>query len=126
MAVGSLRHGRKVVQQTGAQLGELDAQGRARAQALSRSITGKAADSSQRRLFEADAPMHASAVQLGKVRLERSQAFGAVWSDWLFWRTLKLDEMCGQFAGYRSGECALGRHAATLVSGRLCEPSSEL
>ncbi len=32
--VRSVRHGRKVVQETVAQLGELDAQGRARAQAL--------------------------------------------------------------------------------------------
>jgi hypothetical protein len=37
--VRSVRHGRKVMQETVAQLGELDARGRARAQALARSIT---------------------------------------------------------------------------------------
>ena len=40
--VRSVRVGRKVVQQTVAHLGELDAQGRARAQALARAITGSA------------------------------------------------------------------------------------
>src|SRR6266487_3661158 len=39
--VRSVRVGRKVVQQTVAHLGELDAQGRARAQALARAITGE-------------------------------------------------------------------------------------
>jgi hypothetical protein len=38
--VRSVRIGRKVVQQTVAHLGELDAQGRARAHALARAITG--------------------------------------------------------------------------------------
>ena len=44
--VRSVRRGRKVIQETVAQLGELDAQGRARAQALARSITGGEARSS--------------------------------------------------------------------------------
>ena len=39
--VRSVRRGRKVVQQTVAQLGELDAQGRANARALARQITGR-------------------------------------------------------------------------------------
>ena len=38
--VRSVRVGRKVVQQTVAQLGELDAAGRAQAKALARAITG--------------------------------------------------------------------------------------
>ena len=50
--VRSVRRGRKVVQQTVAQLGELDAEGRARAQALARSIAGDARRGSQRDLFE--------------------------------------------------------------------------
>src|SRR3989304_7213092 len=75
-----VRHGRKVVQETVAQLGELDAEGRARAQALARSITGEVV-SSQRHLFEADDDDDADAVpvKLRKVRLERSRGFGAVW-----------------------------------------------
>ena len=91
--VRSVRHGRKVVQQTVAQLGELDAQGRARAQALARSITGDAADRSQRHLFDTDDTIDAVPVKLGKVRLERSRGFGAVWLGWLLWQALKLDEL---------------------------------
>jgi uncharacterized protein (DUF2336 family) len=49
--VRSVRVGRKVVQQTVAHLGELDAHGRARARALARAITG---DREQSDLFIAD------------------------------------------------------------------------
>ena len=42
--VRSVRVGKKVVQQTVAQLGELDAQGRARARALAATFTGSAAE----------------------------------------------------------------------------------
>src|SRR3989304_2083912 len=49
--VRSVRHGRKVVQQTVAHLGELDAEGRARAQALAESITGRIEDRGQGDLF---------------------------------------------------------------------------
>ena len=40
--VRSVRRGRKVVQETVAQLGELDGEGRAKATALARQITGRA------------------------------------------------------------------------------------
>src|SRR5437870_6442661 len=68
--VRSVRHGRKVVQETVAQLGELDASGRARAQALARSITGDAVVCSQRHLFDADEARDAIPINLGQVRLE--------------------------------------------------------
>ena len=55
-----------------AQLGELDAKGRARAQALARSIAGDAVVSSQRNLCAVDGS-YAVSVELGKVRLERSE-----------------------------------------------------
>ena len=58
--VRSVRHGRKVVQETVAQLGELDAEGRARAQALARGITGDVAVSSQRQLFRIRKHVHAA------------------------------------------------------------------
>jgi transposase len=124
--VRSVRHGRKVVQETVAQLGELDAEGRARAQALARDITGDVAVASQRHLFEADAEVDAVPVKLGKVRLERSRGFGAVWLGWLLWRVLKLDALCRELlpAGRESG--AWTDVVAILVIGRLCEPSSEL
>jgi transposase len=124
--VRSVRHGRKVVQQTVAQLGELDAQGRARARALACSITGETADGAQRRLFEADEAIDAVPVALARVRLERSRAFGAVWLGWVLWQALKLDELCGQLLPAGRESVAWADMVATLVIGRLCEPSSEL
>jgi transposase len=124
--VRSVRQGRKVTQETVAQLGELDAQGRARAQALARSITGGVGVSSQRHLFEADAGTEVVPVKLGKVRLERSRAFGAVWLGWLLWRALKLDEVCRELLPAGRESVSWGEVVAILVIGRLCEPSSEL
>ena len=90
--VRSVRRGRKVVQETVAQLGELDAQGRTRAQQLARSICGQVSQRQQSQLFKVDEP--AVAIKLDGVRLERSRSFGAVWLGWLLWRALKLDELC--------------------------------
>jgi transposase len=124
--VRSVRHGRKVVQETVAQLGELDAAGRARAQGLARSITGGAAAASQRLLFAADDALDAVPVKLGKVRLERARAFGAVWLGWLLWQALKLDTLCRELLPAGRERVSWGDVAAILVIGRLCEPSSEL
>ena len=123
--VRSVRHGRKVVQQTVAQLGELDAEGRARAQALARSITGGAV-CSQRQLFEDDDSGDAVPVKLGKVRIERSRGFGAVWLGWLLWRALKLDELCKELMPPGRESVCWADVVAILVIARLCEPSSEL
>jgi hypothetical protein len=51
--VRSVRHGRKVVQETVAHLGELDGEGRARARLLAQQITG---GSEQHELFESSSP----------------------------------------------------------------------
>ena len=84
--VRSVRRGSKVVQETVAHLGELDAQGRAKAQALARQITGRGA---QRELFEADLmPRQPLAVRLDQIHLERPRAFGAAWLGWTLWRAL--------------------------------------
>ena len=93
--VRSVRRGRKVIQETVAQLGELDAQGRARAQALAHSISGNAGELAQGKLFDSDVPGAVVAVKLDRVRLERSRSFGAVWLGWILWQALKLDELCG-------------------------------
>ena len=124
--VRSVRRGRKVVQQTVAQLGELDAEGRARAQALARDIAGDCAGRSQRHLFEADESVDAVPVKLGKVRVERSRSFGAVWLGWVLWRALKLDALCEGLLPRGREAVAWGEVIAILVIGRLCEPSSEL
>lgn len=124
--VRSIRRGRKVVQQTVAQLGELDARGRANAKALARNITAGACVDTQRCLFEDDAACEPVPVQLGKVRLERSRAFGAVWLGWLLWRALKLDELLGALMPAGRESVAWAEVVAILAIGRLCEPSSEL
>src|ERR1700687_3712905 len=87
--VRSVRVGRKVVQQTVAHLGELDAQGRARAQALARALTGAGA---QPRLFTTEHAAEATPGRLKRIRLERGRGFGDVWLGWKLWRALRLDE----------------------------------
>jgi hypothetical protein len=124
--VRSVRRGRKVVQQTVAQLGELDAEGRARAEALARSIAGREWEDLQGQLFERSKPNRSVAVKLDGVRLERSRSFGAVWLGWLLWRALKLDELCGVLLVSKRETVLWSEVIAVLVIGRLCEPSSEL
>ena len=124
--VRSVRRGRKVVQQTVAQLGELDAEGRARAEALARSIAGRASQSWQRQLFEGGEPTGSVAVKLDGVRLERSRSFGSVWLGWILWRALKLDELCGALLACKRETVSWAEVIAILVIARLCEPSSEL
>ncbi|HSD59676.1 MAG TPA: IS1634 family transposase, partial [Burkholderiales bacterium] len=82
--------------------------------------------SSQGHLFEADDGLDAVPVKLGKVRLERSRAFGAAWLGWLLWQALRLDELCGQLLPPGRESVPWADMVAILVIGRLCEPSSEL
>jgi transposase len=124
--VRSVRRGRKVIQETVAHLGELDAQGRAGAAALARGIWGDAATLSQRGLFEDASAGAAVAVKLDQIRLERSRSFGAVWLGWTLWRALKLDELCSALMPRAREAVAWADVVAILVIGRLCEPSSEL
>jgi hypothetical protein len=80
------------VQETVAQLGELDAEGRAKAKALARQITGRG---EQRELFEASAGGEAVVpVRLDRIRLERGRSFGDVWLGWRLWQALRLDVLC--------------------------------
>jgi len=122
--VRSVRHGRKVKQQTVAHLGELDAEGRASAARLARQITGR--DTSQAELFQKDAPAPAVKVKLDAVRLEHSRSFGAVWLGLTLWQTLKLDELLEGLLPRARETVAWADVIALLVIGRLCEPSSEL
>ena len=72
--VRSVRQGDRVRQETVAQPGELDADGRAKAQALARAMRGS---SEQRELFEADTEACAPPipVRLQEARLERGRRF---------------------------------------------------
>src|SRR6266446_3781802 len=121
--VRSVRVGRKVVQQTVAHLGELDAQGRARAQALARAITGARG---QPDLFVADDADEAIPVRLTHIRLERGRTFGDVWLGWTLWRALRLDEALARLLPEGREAVPWATMAAVLVLARLCEPSSEL
>jgi transposase len=122
--VRAVRRGRKVMQETVAQLGELDAQGRARARALAQEISGAGV---QRELFEAvPGNPHSIAVRLDRVRLERARSFGAVWLGWTLWRALRLDQLCSELLRLGREAIPWGQLAAVLVIARLIEPASEL
>jgi len=121
--VRSVRVGRKVVQQTVAHLGELDAQGRARAQALARAITG---DREQPDLFVEDHAEATIPVRLNRIRLERGRRFGDVWLGWTLWRALRLDDVLAHLLPEGREAVPWATMAAVLVLARLCEPSSEL
>jgi transposase len=122
--VRSVRRGRKVVQETVAQLGELDAQGRARARALAQQIVGAGV---QHELFETPPGDERSiTVRLDRVRLERARWFGAVWLGWTLWRALRLDQLCSELLPLGREAISWAQLAAVLVIARLTEPSSEL
>jgi hypothetical protein len=90
--VRSVRRNGKVVQETVAQLGELDAAGRAKAKTLAREITGRGG---QRELFEEAGSAEATAkVRLDHIRVERGRSFGGVWLGWRLWQALRLDVLC--------------------------------
>ena len=112
------------MQETVAQLGELDADGRARAKMLAREITGRA---DQFELFEARAgDGQTVAVRLDHVRVERPRTFGDVWIGWTLWRALKLDALLEGLLPEGREAVPWATMAAVLVIARLCEPSSEL
>jgi transposase len=122
--VRSVRRGRKVVQETVAQLGELDGEGRAQARLLAHAITGRA---DQQELFEATATGEQTvAVCLKGLRVERGRSFGDVWLGWTLWRALRLDALCAELLPAGREAVPWAQMAAVLVMARLCEPSSEL
>jgi transposase len=124
--VRSVRRGRKVVQETVAQLGELDAEGCARAEKLAREITGPAWQDHQKQLFDDREWTEPLRVKIDEVRLERSRSFGAVWLGWFLWRAMKLDDVLGELLSSSRETVRWSEVIAILVIGRLCEPSSEL
>lgn len=122
--VRCVRRGSKVVQETVAQLGELDAAGRASARQLARRMTGRTAD--QQELFEPSPEAETVPIRLDQVRLERSRSFGEVYLGWTLWRGLELDRVFGELLPVGREGVPWARVVALLVIGRLCEPTSEL
>ena len=121
--VRSVRRKGKVVQETVAQLGELDAQGRAHARRLARWITGRG---EQRELFEEQPEAETVAVRLDRVRLERTRAFGDVWLVWRVWQALELDRVLEGLLPAGREAVPWSTMAAVLAIARVCEPASEL
>jgi len=121
--VRSVRHGRKVRQETVAYLGELDARGRANARALARQFMGRR---EQVELFEQSMSSESVSVRLDRIRLERARGFGDVWMGWTLWRALRLDGWCEEQMPRGEEAVAWSTMAAVLAIARLCEPSSEL
>ena len=119
-----MRRNGKVIQETVAQLGNLDAEGCVRAKALARQMTGRG---EQRELFETAAGSDAKAsIQVDRVRVERGRSFGDVWLGWRLWQALRLDELCAEILPRGREQVPWSTMVAVLVIARLCEPSSEL
>ncbi len=121
--VRSVRTGNKVRQETVAQLGELDAQGRVRARALAQAIVGI---ERQPGLFDDEVPAEPVQVDLRRFHLERGRRFGDVWLAWRLWQAVGLDQLLEQLLPPHREEVPWAKMAAVLVVARLCEPSSEL
>jgi transposase len=121
--VRSVRIGRRVIQQTVAQLGELDARGRLQARALARHLIGAP---EQTGLFD-DGKQHLTVpVRLKGVRIERSRQFGDVYLALALWRGTGLAALCEKLLPLGKEAVPWAKMAAVLVAARLCEPSSEL
>jgi transposase len=121
--VRSVRVGRRVVQQTVAQLGELDEQGRVAARALARRLIGTP---EQVQLFENGSGQLTVPVRLKGIRIERARQFGDVYLALALWRGTGLEELCERLLPIGKERIAWAKMTAVLVTARFCEPSSEL
>jgi transposase len=121
--VRSVRVGRRVIQQTVAQLGELDEHGRIEARALARRLIGAP---EQAPLFDDESEHLTVPVRLKSIRIERSRQFGDVYLALALWRGTGLEELCKQLLPAGQERIAWAKMAAVLVAARFCEPSSEL
>jgi transposase len=121
--VRSVRVGRRVIQQTVAQLGELDEHGRIEARALARRLIGAP---EQTALFDDGSEHLTVPVRLKGIRVERSRRFGDVYLALALWRGTGLEELCDRLLPVGKECIAWAKMAAVLVAARFCEPSSEL
>jgi hypothetical protein len=89
-SVRSVRRGGKVVQETVTQLGELDAEGRAKARSLACQLTGRRISASLR----GRRGRRCSGRRAGRSRAaERGRSFGGAWLGWTP-GALGLDRLC--------------------------------
>src|SRR5262245_2169138 len=91
LMVRSDRVGRRVIQQTVAQLGELDERGRIEARVLARRLIGAP---EQTALFNDGSEHQTVPVRLKGIRIERSRQFGDVYLALALWRGMGLEDLC--------------------------------
>src|SRR5256885_7330378 len=118
--VRSVRVGRRVIQQTVAQLGELDEHGRIAARAFARRLIGAP---EQTALFDDGSEHLTVPVCLKGIRIERSRQFGDVYLALALWRGTGLEELCRQLLPAGPGPIAPAQMAALLWAGPVCGPS---
>jgi transposase len=121
--VRSVRIGKKVRQETVAELGELDSQGRLRAHAMARRL---GADQEPSGLFEPVLEKEVIQIRLNAVGLERVRRFGDVWMGMKLWSMAGLDRFFEKNLPEGKEEIPWATMAEILAIARLCEPSSEL
>ena len=121
--VRSIRVGRRVIQQTVAQLGELDEHGRIEARALARRLIGAPEHAA---LFNDGSEHLHVPVRLKGIAVERSRRFGDVYLALALWRGVGLEQLCERLLPVGQERIAWAKTAVVLVAARLCEPSSEL
>src|SRR6186997_1780693 len=121
--VRSVRVGRRVIQQTVAQLGEFDERGRIEARTLARRLIGAP---EQAALFNDGSADLTVPVRLKGIRIERSRQFGDLYLALALWRGAGLEDLCERLLPIGKERIAWAKMAAVLVAARFCEPSSEL
>src|ERR1700731_4616716 len=121
--VRSVRVGRRVIQQTVAQLGELDEHGRVQARALAHRLIGSP---ERAQLFDDGSEQLTVPVRLKGIRIERPRQFGDVYLALALWRGTGLEGLCEWLLPIGKERIAWSKMAAVLVAARFCEPSSEL
>jgi transposase len=121
--VRSVRNGKKVRQETVAQLGELDEEGRVRARQLVQQLGGHRELPG---LFDPPLEKEVVEVRLNEVRMERVRRFGDVWVGTKLWRMAKFDQFFEENLSRGAEDIPWWTMAELLTIARLCEPSSEL
>jgi len=110
------RVGRRVIQRTVAQLGELDAQGRLRARVLARQLIGSP---EQGHLFDDGHADVAVPVRLKGIRIERPRQFGDVYLALALWRGTGLEELCESLVPQGKEQVGWSKMISVLVAARL-------
>src|SRR5260370_5159330 len=114
--VRSVRVGRRVIQQTVAQLGELDEPGRVEARALARRLIGAP---EQTQLFDDGSEQMTVPVRLKGIRIERSRRFGDVYLALAWWRGTGLAELWERLLPAGKERISWAKMGAVLLAAQL-------